>query len=162
MAYDEHSAGLNIRAFYKVQNLEVSEDIVQATFMKTWVYLVKGGKIDLMRAFLYHILNGLIIDEYRKRKPVSLDSLLVKGYELGSTEYERNNDIFDGKNALVFIQYLPPKYQKIIRMRYIDDLSLTEMSKITGQSKNTMAVQAHRGLAMLKTAYILNAKLKTV
>jgi DNA-directed RNA polymerase specialized sigma24 family protein len=47
-------------------------------------------------------------------------------------------------------------------MRYIDDLSLTEMSKITGQSKNTMAVQAHRGLAMLKKAYDLQAKIQVV
>lgn len=38
-------------------------------------------------------------------------------------------------------------------MRYVQDLSLAEMALVTGKSKNTMAVQAHRGLAKLKQLY---------
>lgn len=47
---------------------------------------MKGGKIDAMKAFLYHILNNLIVDEYRKRKTVSLDLLLEKGFDPGESE----------------------------------------------------------------------------
>lgn len=32
-----------------------------------------------MKAFPYHVLNNLIVDEYRKRKTASLDDLLEKG-----------------------------------------------------------------------------------
>lgn len=38
-------------------------------------------------------------------------------------------------------------------MRFVQDLSLTEISLITGQSKNTVAVQVHRGLKKLRTLY---------
>lgn len=40
-----------------------------------------------------------------------------------------------------------------MRMRYAQDLSLTEIALITKQSKNTVAVQAHRGLEKLKQLY---------
>ena len=40
-----------------------------------------------------------------------------------------------------------------MKMRYIQDLSLKEMSLLTGQSRATLAVQTHRGLAKLKLLY---------
>ena len=66
IAHNDYEKGLNARAFFKLSNHETGEDLVQHTFMKTWIYLVKGGKIEIMKAFLYHILNNLIVDEYRK------------------------------------------------------------------------------------------------
>lgn len=38
-------------------------------------------------------------------------------------------------------------------MRYVQDLNLTEMALITGDTKNTVAVQAYRGLELLKKIY---------
>jgi RNA polymerase sigma-70 factor (ECF subfamily) len=153
IAHSDYEKRLHTYAFYKVSDKTVSEDLVQDTFLKTWIYLVKGGKVDMMKAFLYHILNNLIIDEYRKHKPASLDVMLEKGYEPGVTDTERDFNIFDGKAALLLIMRLPVKYQKVMRMRYVQDLTLDEMSLITGQSKNAMAVQTHRGLEKLKVLY---------
>jgi RNA polymerase sigma-70 factor (ECF subfamily) len=152
-AHEEFQKGLNIHAFFKVHNSDLGEDLVQDTFMKTWKYLVKGGKIEQMKAFLYHILNNLIIDEYRKRKTSSLDDLLDKGFEIGFDEAEKNRDIADGKAALLLIKFLPKKDQEIIKMRYIQDLSLEEISNITNQTRNTIAVQIHRGMNKLKLLY---------
>jgi DNA-directed RNA polymerase specialized sigma24 family protein len=80
-AYVDYAKDLNKHSFFKVHDLALSQDLVQDTFSKTWSYLVKGGEIDLMRAFLYHTLNCLIIDEYRKKKPASLDALVEQGFE---------------------------------------------------------------------------------
>jgi RNA polymerase sigma-70 factor (ECF subfamily) len=114
---------------------------------------VKGGKVDIMKAFLYHVLNNLIVDEYRKRKTTSLDVLLEKGYEPSVDDSERLLNVLDGKSALFLTQRLPEKYRKVMRMRYMQELSLKEMSLITGQSKNAIAVQLHRGLEKLKLLY---------
>lgn len=152
-AHHDYAKGLNAHAFFKTHNHATGEDLVQDTFMKTWSYLIKGGKIDIMKAFLYHILNNLIVDEYRKRKTTSLDVILEKGFEPSKDHSEQLIDILDGKAAILLIQRLPQKYQKVMRMRFIQELSLTEMSLITGQSKNTMAVQMHRGLEKLKLLY---------
>lgn len=152
-AHHDYEKGLNVHAFFKVHNHAIGEDLVQDTFVKTWSYLVKGGKIDIMKAFLYHVLNNLIIDQYRKHKTTSLDDLLEKGFEPSAGDSARLFNVLDGKTALILIQRLPKTYQKVMRMRYVQDLSLKEMSLITGQSKNTLAVQIHRGLAKLKVLY---------
>lgn len=152
-AHNDFSKGLNSHAFFKVHSRTLGEDLVQDTFMKTWRYLVLGGKIDVMKAFLYHILNNLIIDEYRKHKTTSLDVLIEKGFEPASNDSEHIFNMLDGKAALILIQRLPATYQKVMRMRFVQDLSLQEMSLITGQTKNTIAVQVHRGLAKLRLLY---------
>lgn len=152
-AHYDYEKKLTTHAFFKVHDHAIGEDLVQDTFMKTWSYLVKGGKIDTMKAFLYHILNNLIVDEYRKRKTTSLDIILEKGYEPSEDNSERLINALDGKSAILLIQQLPKKYQKVMQMRYIQDLSLKEISLITGQSKNTIAVQVHRGLEKLKLLY---------
>ena len=152
-AHHNYGKALNVHAFFKVGNHAMGEGLVQDTFMKTWSYLVKGGKIDVMKAFLYHILNNLIVDEYRKHKTTSLDVLLEKGFDPKMKKSVDISSLLDGKAALLLIQRLPEKYQKVMRMRYVQDLSLKEMSLITGQSENTIAVQAHRGLEKLKLMY---------
>ncbi len=158
IAHHDYGKGLRLYAFFKVRDRATSEDLVQDTFIKTWGYLVKGGEVAVMKAFLYHILNNLIVDEYRKRKTVSLDVLLEKGTEPKALNSHsgyphRFFDIIDGKAALFLIERLPMKYQRVVRMRYLQDLSLEEISLIAGQSKNTIAVQIHRGLEKLKLLY---------
>lgn len=140
-------------AFYKVHDREVCEDLVQNTFMKAWVYLIKGGKIKKMRAFLHHILRNLIVDEYRKHKTLSLDTLAEKGYEPSDDQSGRLFNFLDGKSASLSIKHLPKKYRTVIRMRYVQGLSLKEMSSLSGQSKNTMAVQTYRGIEKLRLLY---------
>lgn len=152
-AYTDHQKGMHTHAFFKIHSQEVSNDMVQETFLKTWRYLVRGGNIELMKPFLYHVLNNLIVDEYRKRKTTSLDVLLEKGYEPTTTDSDRLLNLLDGKAAVVLIARLPVPYQKVMRMRYVQDLSLEEMSLITGHSKNALSVQIHRGLSKLKLLY---------
>ncbi len=154
VAHHDYNKGLNSYAFLKTHDHDIGEGLVQDTFLKTWSYLVRGGKIDVMKAFLYHVLNNLIVDEYRKHKTASLDVLLEKGFEpTGDDNSERLLNALDGKAALLLIQRLPETYKKVMRMRYIQDLSIKEMSLITGQSKNAIAVQLHRGLEKLKLLY---------
>jgi len=152
-AHLDYGEKLNIHAFFKLQDHNLGEDLVQDTFMKTWIYLVKGGKIEIMRAFLYHILNDLIIDEYRKHKTTSLNHLLDKGFEPKVDNSERLFNFLDGKASVLLIRRLPETYQKVVHMRYVQELSIKEMALITGKSKNAITVQAHRGLEKLKKLY---------
>lgn len=83
----------------------------------------------------------------------ALDSLLEKGYEVRSDEYEKTINFLDGKEVVLLIPQLPKKYENVIELRYIKGLTLKEISLITGQSENTVAVQVHRGLAKLRVLY---------
>ncbi len=153
IAHQDFERGLKIYAFFKLSDPDTGEDLVQETFIKTWKYLLRGGKIDLMKAFLYHVLNNLIVDQYRKHKTTSLDLLQEKGFQLSVDLSDRLFDYLDGKVALTLIHRLPEPYKEVMFMRYMESLSLADMCLRTGQSKNALAVQAHRGLEKLKVLY---------
>jgi RNA polymerase sigma-70 factor (ECF subfamily) len=106
-----------------------------------------------MRAFLYHALNGLIIDEYRKQKPISLDALTEGGLELEAINSENIFNIIDGKALTLLIKKLPEKYRSVITMRFVEELTLKEISAIAHQSQNTTSAQVHRSLFKLKMLY---------
>ena len=152
-AYKDFENGLKLHASFKVNNRALGEDLVQDTFLKTWDFLVKGGEITKMKAFLYHVLNNLIIDEYRKKKSSSLDDLLEKGFEPSDDQENFFNKI-DGAKAMILIHKLPKGYQKTMTLRFVEELSIKEIAKLIGKSSNSVAVQIHRGLEKLKKLYI--------
>ena len=153
-AHKDFEKGLNIYAFFKMRDRVISEDLVQDTFMKTWIYLAKGGKINLMKAFLYHILNNLIVDQYRKRKTTSLDLLIESGFDEPNVDDSKKLfNILDGKTAILLIKRLPKAYHELMNMKYVQNLSIKEMSTATGQSKNAVSVHLHRGLSKLRLLY---------
>jgi RNA polymerase sigma-70 factor (ECF subfamily) len=123
---------------------------MQETFLKAWEYVQSGQEVKNQKAFIYHIANNLIIDEYRKKKSLSLDDLQEQGFDVANHD-ERdivtNVEISQVKKALT---QLPEKYRQVVVMRYIDGLSLTEIASTTGQSENAVSVQLNRAVKMLQ------------
>ncbi len=154
LAHDEFEKGLNARAFFKTHNNSTCKDLVQNTFMKAWLYMKSGKKIEKMKSFLYHILNNLIIDEYRKHKDTSLDALIEKGFVLNKESSENSSNFFDGKKAFALVEKLPEKYKEIIKMYYEQGLTIKEISFIKKISNNLIIVQIHRGIKKLKLLFI--------
>ncbi len=152
-AHNEFEMELKKYALFKVGDNILCDDLVQEAYMKTWKYMINTGKIHLMKPFLYHILNCLIIDEYRKRKTVSLEELIEKGLELGVDSSTKMINQLDGASAVKMIELLPPSYKSIVHMRYVQELSVAEVALLTGQSKNMVTVKTHRGLEKLKLLF---------
>lgn len=151
-AHREFNKGLKTYASYKVSNIVLGEDLVQDTFIKTWNYIARKGKINGMKAFLYNILNNLIVDEYRKRKhkPTSLDALIDDGFSPGVDNSERFINIMDAKRVVLLIRILPVSYRHVMNLRFIDDLTIKEICVIVGESENTVSVRIHRGVKKMK------------
>lgn len=159
--YTDFNVRLNRYACSRTNDEALADDLTQKTFLKTWAFLVRGGQIETMEAFLYHILKALIIDEYRKKKPTSFDMLLDNGFDPTRDDTNRLVDMLDGKQVAALIAQLPVLYQRVMRLRYMQDLSLQEISLITGQTKNAVAVQTHRGLEKLKELYEMRSNSTT-
>ncbi len=152
-AYDEHSDALFRHCFFKVSDRELAKDLLQETFVKVWTYLSKGKKIVNMRAFLYKTLNNLIIDEYRKKKNISLDSLAEDGFDPKADNLPNTLDIIDGERAIKLLSKLDDPYKETVFLRYVNGLEITEIAEITEQTENAVSVHIHRGLKKLKELY---------
>lgn len=149
-SYNEWSDDLFRYAFFKISNREVALDIVQDTFTKAWEWITSDKEVTNLRAFLYKILKNLIIDYYRKKKSESLDNLLDEGFDFGYDEMETIESNLLGKDLWIKVKKLDEKYQEVITLRYMNDLSITEISEVINESENNVSVRIHRGLIKLK------------
>lgn len=149
-AYDVLADKLYRHCYFRVFNPDLSKDLVQEAFIRTWNYLSQGKEIKSFKPFLYRVVDNLIVDNSRKRKTVSLDLLKEKGVEPRlSFDEGRLQEIIDAKEAVRFVSELPEDYRQVIVMRYIDDLQVKEIAKISGETENAISVRLHRGLKKL-------------
>lgn len=156
-AFDDYSDALFRHATLRVSNRERAIDIVHDTFTKVWGYVRAGHTIESFRPFLYKVLNNLIIDEYRKRKDVSLDALLSEEgidegsfTELSESTVETLAATIDGKKAFELLDRLPDQYKEVIILRFVDELGPKEIATLIEETENTVSVRIHRGLKLLR------------
>lgn len=149
-AYELHADALFRFSYYKLSDREKAKDIVQDTFVRFWEYIAADGHVENVKAFLYRIANNAIIDNYRKKKELSLDLLEEDGFE--PVDHEAHQKVaqnLDSRIALELVNKLGDKERSIILMRYVDGLSVKEIAEITDERENTISVKIHRALKEL-------------
>lgn len=104
-----------------------------------------------MKAFLFTTAHNLIIDEYRKKKAISLDSLRDEGFDVHSDTDNIVEDRIDGERAIGLLATIPKMYRDVIYLQYVEGLSVKEIAQVIGESENNVSVRIHRGLAKLRT-----------
>ncbi len=156
-AFEEYNDALFRHALFRISDREKAIDIVHDTYTKVWSYIRGGHKIDSFRPFLYKVLNNLVIDEYRKRKEVSLDALMeIEGVDEGSFNELSESTVeilaatIDGKKAFDLLKELPDVYREVIIYRFVDQLGPSEISDLIEESENVVSVRIHRGLKLLR------------
>jgi RNA polymerase sigma-70 factor (ECF subfamily) len=158
-AFESYADELFRHASLRVQGRDRARDLTQDTFLRALEYVKKGGEIYDFRPFLYRTLRNLIIDEYRKVKTESLESLIdadegetvdrfVPPDETNTMETAIAR--FDGARALSLVTELPDQYREVIVFRYLDGLSPKEIAALIGESENAVSVRLHRGLKRLR------------
>jgi RNA polymerase sigma-70 factor, ECF subfamily len=158
-AYTRYSDELFRHCYLRVSDRERALEITQEAFMKTWEYVEKGNEVLEFRPFLYRTLKNLIIDEYRKTKPQSLDAM-VEGTEGGSIEAllppDETNTLeaainrFEGSKALLALKEMPESYKIVLTLRYVEGFSPKEIAQELGENENAISVRIHRGIKKLK------------
>lgn len=158
-AFEDYGDALFRHASLRISNRERAIDLVHDTFTKVWGYVRKGHEIEQYRPFLYKVLNNLIIDEYRKHKEASLESILEQeGVDEGTFDDLTGSDVeslaatIDGKQAFALLETLPDVYREVIVLRFVDELGPKEISTLIEESENVVSVRLHRGLKLLRTA----------
>ena len=127
----------------KCSDPEIALDICQTCFTKLWQEIRHGKQVKNPRAFFYKLLRNAIIDYYRKKKTVSLDVLQESGFDPGTDG--RPNTPNDIDQILERLNTIPEKYRDIVIMKFVMDLSITEICDRTGLSENVVSVHIYRG-----------------
>lgn len=150
-SYEDHSDAILRFCHFQTSNREVAVDLVQDTFMKTWGYLSEGKDIDNIKAFLYKVAKNLIIDYRRKKKTYSLDAITETGVEFaGDDEREVGELEYDKKFVIERLEELDEESREMLTMRYVNELSIKEISEATGMTPNNVSVKIHRSIDKLK------------
>jgi len=160
-SFETYSDALFRHALFRLSDRERALDITQEAFLKAWDYVVAGNEITQYKSFLYRILNNLIIDEYRKKRSVSLDEILEDDERSATVEMKLSegslmqfeSDLDDqvlAERIRARIPELPDGYRAVITLRFVEGLSNGEIAEALELSENVVAVRLHRGIYKLR------------
>lgn len=159
-AYELHADALFRFSYFKLSDREKAKDIVQDTFVRFWEYVAADGQVENVKAFLYRIANNAIIDNYRKKKELSLDILEDDGFDPADGEsHHTMTRSLDSKRALELVNKLNKKEREVILLRYVEGLSVKEIAEVLDERENTVSVKIHRALKELQDMFDKNEAL---
>lgn len=153
--YEAESDPLFRFCLIKVSNREQALDIVQDVFLRFWQAMSKDQEIEYPRVFLYTIARNRIIDWYRKKKSISLESLAdpetEEPYE-NPDNIDLNNSKLDGEGRFLLMKIgeLSSGNRDAVYLRFVEGLSPGEIGKILGISANAVSVRINRGIEELR------------
>ncbi len=149
--YEKHHNDIFRFAVVKTSDRSKALDITQETFVKFWEYLIEGNQIGNHRAFLYRIAHNLIIDGYRKKRDILIpDYTEIDEYTHSFNPQQQMEDHLDGEYAVSLLKKLTPMTREIVTLRFLQDLSVTEIADIVKRDPKTVSVYLHRGIKKLR------------
>ncbi len=143
-----------------VRNVDDAEDLTIESFAKAFRSLHRFKKDFTFSTWLFRIATNNTIDHIRKKKlnTLSIDNRFTDDNGDGiSIEVEDENlnpqeeTIKEQKAELiqVFVDKLPPKYQKLVRLRYFQELSYEEIAVELEAPLGTVKAQLHRARELM-------------
>ena len=129
-----------------VHNREISEDIFQDTFIKAIATIQQGRYVESGKflPWINRIAHNLIIDHFRREKNENTFSADAVDYDIvnnAKLSEKSVEDTMSNEQVLTdvvhLIELLPQSQQKVIRMRFFEDLSFKEIAEKTDVSINT-------------------------
>lgn len=149
-AFDEYNEKLYNYAFFRTRfNREISEDLVQDTFLKAWEYRTYfDNKKGSLKTWLFTILNNLIIDFYRKKGNQQLSGINMEVFE------KTIDGIEDKQVSRIILESMMKELEEdeceLIILRYFNELEISEIAEIIGKTEGATKVALHRIVGKLR------------
>src|SRR3954468_10975942 len=141
--------------FRMLGNRHEAEDIAQEAFIRAYVNIKSFNQDLKFSTWLFRIATNLCIDRLRKKKPDYYLDAEVAGTEgldmysqipsEGKLPEEELENLELKERIQLEIQKLPEKYRAAIVLKYVDELSLKEISEILHLPVGTVKTRIHRG-----------------
>jgi RNA polymerase sigma-70 factor (ECF subfamily) len=142
--------------FFRVHNHHEAEDLTESTFLNAWRSLTAGRnktKINNPRAWIYRIARNTMIDHIRTRKEeISIEQMPAASQPSNPPETDLINNEKIEQLAVHFAK-LEPKYQEVIILRFINQMSHAETAQLLGIKENYVRILQYRALKQLRKFY---------
>ena len=146
---DTYNHKLCLYANSLLNDISISEDVVQNVFIKVWERRSNLNADYSIKSYLYKSVYNSCINEYKRNQSVTA---LEKKYieELESVIEEKDDEAFEKLISQVkeAIQELPPKCKQVFLLSKKEGLTNIEISEYLNISKNT--IERHINIAFSK------------
>lgn len=128
---------------FKLHDEHLAQDITQETFLR---FFRQDLNLDHSKKlpYLYTIAKNLCVDEYRKKQFGSIEDMEERAACDRSEEW---------LNSLILrssIEKLPKEEQELLFLRYVNEIPVGSICKITGTSRFAVYRRLSRSLKKLK------------
>jgi RNA polymerase sigma-70 factor (ECF subfamily) len=123
---------------------EDAEDILQETFMKAFRHLWQLRSAEALRPWLFRIASNELNRYFRKHPALpSLEELPASSCCSLSEVQETDLPAAAAQVVSAAMLQMSPLQRQVFSMRYYEDMDYDQISRITGASKNVLAVSYH-------------------
>ncbi|MDD2766939.1 MAG: RNA polymerase sigma factor [Candidatus Moranbacteria bacterium] len=140
---------------------QVTEDIVQETFIKVWKNIDRLDQNKSFKTWIFTIAKNTLYDYLKKKKSIPFSSFVDEEGEntlevidedalLPNEVMENAERIEDLERALARV---PELYRILLVLAYREDFSLREIAHILDEPYNTIKSRHQRALKLLKKAF---------
>ena len=129
--------------YFKMYDDQIAQDITQETFLRFYKQGLNLGS-DKELPYLYTIAKNLCIDHFRKRTVESLEEITEEVID------DPTEDLISNLTLRMTISKLPEDEQELIFLRYVNEVSITTICKITGLSRFAVYRKLSKSLKWLK------------
>jgi RNA polymerase sigma-70 factor (ECF subfamily) len=150
--YDNYAAALNGTIYRMVEDIQLSEDILQEAFIKIWnnfkQYDSSKGRLF---TWMVNITRNLTIDTlrskgYKKQQKISQDENSVSTYQDKNIQADR----FDSIGLRKQVGTLKPDQREIIDLAYFNGYTQEEISKHMGIPLGTVKTRMRTAIMELR------------
>lgn len=143
-----------------VRNVDDAEDLTIESFAKAFRSLHRFKKDFTFSTWLFRIATNNTIDFIRKKKLNTLsientytddngESVSIDVEDLNPNPQEEAIKSQKEELIQIFVDKLPAKYQRLVRLRYFHELSYEEIAKELDAPLGTVKAQLHRARELL-------------
>jgi RNA polymerase sigma-70 factor (ECF subfamily) len=143
-----------------VRNIDDADDLTIEAFAKAFRGLHRFKKDYTFSTWLFRIATNNTIDYIRKKR---LNTLSIENTYTDDDGQSVSIDVEDSNNnpqeetiraqkaelLLQFVDKLPGKYQKLVRLRYYEELSYEEIAERIDAPLGTVKAQLHRARELM-------------
>lgn len=114
--------------YFKLYDKQLAQEITQETFLR---FFQKNVSINIKKElpYLYTIAKNLCADSFRKKSVESLENVTEEAI------YNPTEDWINNLTLKSILSKLPQEEQELIFLRYVNEISITTICKITGLSR---------------------------